>query len=230
MIFNNKPLKPDLVNNSILLLLLILSNVIYAQNFQDINTLMILSPRQFKKPVVCVYLKDSTVLKESMNLYSDKFYGHEYMIISNKKITPIETDSIKVDSIIGIPYNGAWIWSIKQGKVTLLYDYFPVPNKHPYRYVKKNNEIFPFTHRSLETVTFDNIESNRMVKNYENNTIIAVSCFFGGICIFGSSIAVKPGFRSIPISVGLLSFSVSIFEYAISTKNLKKAISIYNKR
>jgi hypothetical protein len=213
------------------LLILFLFQVVFPQSpdlFSTANAISFFIHDGPKKYFIEIYLRNGKFIQDSASLCTDLYYGNDYLKLNDNKILPKETDSIKFNSVLGIPRGGTWIWKVISGKLNL-FVYDPRKNINAYKFIQKSDSILPFSNQSLEKCMFDNQESMKLIRNYKIGNTIMISTMFGGLIVFGSTILIEQKYRAIPISIGLCSISVSIISYFVSKNNRKKAIIIYNK-
>ncbi len=194
-----------------------------------ISKLPLLFPNPAKKCFISVYLKNGNALQDTGSIVTGLFYGNEYIKIGNTKILPSETDSIKINSILGLPSKGSWFWRAVEGKLNL-FTYHPNKNINNYAYIQKEGNLVRYSPKTLELFVSDYPEAKKLVSDFRLEQTVAASMLFGGIMIMGSGLIVNPKYRVIPIATGALSISFATVLFIKSNHNCKKAIKIYNNR
>jgi hypothetical protein len=216
----------------LLLILILLSQTIYSQLEKDpsINTSkkQLFFPGPPRKKVIQAYLKNGNCMLDSTSISTDFYNGNEYIKINNKKILPAETDSLKIDSLAGVPCHGSWIWKRIHGKINV-FTYHPFVNAGSYKYLQKSDSIRIYSPALLESYVSDNPAALTLVKNYRRNSGIAVSLFLGGFIIAASEILIESNYKAIPVVAGIACISIGAVFYFNTKDNCKKAIIIYNK-
>ncbi|MCD4820232.1 MAG: hypothetical protein K8S23_16240 [Candidatus Cloacimonetes bacterium] len=154
------------------------------------------SYNQAQKYGCIAFMKDGTKVEGDSYLHngSTEFSGIKmsYLKIDKQKITPTDTDSVMVNSKIGYPHSGRWIFKMNSGKINS-FNTKPVVLDNKFSFLQKDNAtIENYSKDLLKRYISDNkLALGEFNSYYKQNT---TSYLF-----FGAGIAlIVGGFLSLP--------------------------------
>lgn len=174
-----------------------------------------------------VFFKDGSVIEKKLVLFinSDKSY-QQFVQIDGKKVMPIETDSISIDSCVGIPANNTWLWRNISGRINI-YAREPV-KKSGFLYIEKQDSSpvrTAYSINSLKDAVKDDPAAFQFLCNCQKRNRLALDMIVCG----GAIVAV--GFFSLQLDILVAGGAVmvgSLVPFSISVNMPIKTIMFYN--